>query len=204
MIDRKRIYHRILDLAVKTGHAHLASSFSIVEILCKLYESKQEGDKIILSKGHGVYALYAVLMEIGVMPYDYEVKGHPESNMPGVYCSTGSLGHGVCIAVGTAMAKKIKNSPGTVYCIVGDGETEEGSWWESWRYAAISQLNNLHFIVDNNESRFPNEYFSSNISSLENKKGWPSRIMMKDFKSWHHKIPNDLEIKELRNEIDNL
>jgi transketolase len=204
MIDRKRIYHRILDLVVKTGHAHLPSSFSIVEILCKLYENKQEGDKIILSKGHGCYAQYAILQEIGVMPENYPVKGHPDRGMPGVECSTGSLGHGLSIAFGMACGKRIKGTPGTVYCICGDGETEEGSFYEAYCYAQDQKLQNLCVIVDNNEKRFRDIGIWGVPYLLQNPKGWPSKMMMKDPAKWHHRMPNQSELEILRLEINSL
>jgi deoxyxylulose-5-phosphate synthase len=204
MIDRKRIYHRILDLAIKTGHAHLPSSFTIVEILCKLYETKGPNDKIILSKGHGCYAQYAILQEIGVMPEDYLVKGHPDNSMPGIFCSTGSLGHGLAISVGVAIAKRIKKMRGTVYCICGDGETEEGSVWEAWNIAQALNLDNLVMICDNNEGRFRQFGVWGMMQLINNRKGYPSEMMMEDPGKWHHRMPISQELETLRSEINSL
>lgn len=203
MLDRKRIYHRILDLTMKTGHAHLPSAFSVVEILCRLYDQRGPYDKIILSKGHGCYAQYAILMELGVMPEDFPVKGHPDYGMPGVECSTGSLGHGLPIALGIALAKRIKKEPGTVYCIVGDGESEEGTFWEAMNLVAEQEVGHseLYVLVDNNENRLRGEF---NVHILGHPKGYPSKLMMADPKAWHHKVPSSDEMKVLREEIDAL
>jgi transketolase N-terminal domain/subunit len=203
-IDRKTIYKRILDLVMETKHGHIPSSFSVVEILCKLYDEKKPDDKIILSKGHGCYAQYAILMELGIMPRDYPIKGHPDLGMPGIQASTGSLGHGLPIAVGMALAKRIKHDRGMVYCILGDGETEEGSVWEAWNIAWNLELKNLSVIVDNNERRFNQMGVWGLPYLLFNKKGYPSKMMMADPAAWHHKVPSEIEYKQLCEEIDAL
>jgi len=158
-----RLKEKILRMSFKAKEGHIPSAFSILDILWVLYDKilKPE-DGFILSKGHGCLALYVVLAEKGIIPkeeldtfceYDSNLGGHPDSNkVNGVLASTGSLGHGLPMAVGMAMAKKIKGEPGKVYCLVGDGECNEGTIWESAMIAVHHELSNLVCIIDNNYS----------------------------------------------------
>ena len=126
-------------------------------------DHRQEGrDRFILSKGHGSLALYAVLAEKGFFPsaefehfaeFESCLGGHPDCNkVPGVEASTGSLGHGFPMAVGMAIGLRIKNSSSHVYCLIGDGEANEGSIWEAAMLAAHHKLGNLTCILDYNHS----------------------------------------------------
>jgi len=135
---------------------------SILDIVWVLYDRvlKPE-DCFILSKGHGCLALYTVLAKKGIIEnslltnafkFDSLLGGHPDRNKVPVEASTGSLGHGLPIAVGRALARKIRKQPGRVYCLVGDGECNEGSIWEACLIASHHQLDNLTVIVDNNHS----------------------------------------------------
>ena len=117
---------------------------------------------LILSKGHASLALYAVLAEKQFFPvealdtfsrHDSMLGGHPDRNkVPGVEASTGSLGHGFPMAVGVALALRLKNNDRSVFCLVGDGECNEGSIWETCLLAAHHRLNKLCCIVDFNHS----------------------------------------------------
>ena len=149
---------------------HLGPALSVLDILLFLYEhtinhdatnpTLPNRDRIILSKGHGCLALYAVLAQQGYFPleeldnfckFDGILGGHPESTfIPGVEFSTGSLGHGMAVGVGFAMASRLKNLNFKTYVIVGDGETQEGSIWESAMHAASHSLGLLTVIVDQN------------------------------------------------------
>ena len=151
--------------------AHLASAFSIVEILYVLYlkhilkynpaNPKQEDrDLFILSKGHGSLALYVTLCEAGFFneevlkgfskPGSY-LGGEPcIPSIPGVEASTGSLGHGLSIGAGMALAKKLDKKDNKIYVLLGDGECEEGTVWEAAMFASHYNLNNLVAIIDNN------------------------------------------------------
>jgi transketolase len=154
---------QIVLAAHAAGSGHIPSAFSILDIVWTLYDKilKPE-DRFILSKGHGCLALYAVLVEKGYFPkeqlmtfakHDSILGGHPDRNkIPGVIASTGSLGHGLPMAVGVALAKKIKKQPGRVFCLVGDGEMNEGSCWEACLLAAHHKLDNLIIFVDYNYS----------------------------------------------------
>ena len=154
------------------GMAHLASSYSCLEILYALYcrgilkydvknPRLAERDRLVLSKGHAGLALYAVLCECGLMRgEELESFLAPGSHIGGEPCmrdlacveaSTGSLGHGLSMAAGMAMAQKMDAIPAKTYVIIGDGECEEGTIWEAAISAAAFGLDNLTAILDCNE-----------------------------------------------------
>ncbi len=152
---------KILDLASAAGEGHIPSSFSVLEILWTLYSSiLQPADRFILSKGHAALALYVVLAEFGEISSEMlenygkvPLLGHPERNLDlGIVATTGSLGHGCCYSVGMALAKRIKNEGGRIYCLLGDQECSEGSVYESMLIAASLNLTNLTWIIDDNNS----------------------------------------------------
>jgi len=143
---------RILQKAYEDGMGHIPSALSILDIVWELYDKVMgPDDQFILSKGHGVMALYAVLEAKGLLVWDTKLMGHPKRG-GAILASTGSLGHGLPIAVGLAMAKKIKGEHGRVFCLIGDGECNEGSIWESALVASHQKLDNLSVIVDYNHS----------------------------------------------------
>ena len=153
----------VVEAAYKAKHGHIPSALSIIEIL-KVYSDIETSDDImILSKGHGCLALYSMLCLQGHVSleevlnfgkYGYKLGGHPDKNkLDKIYASTGSLGHGLPIAVGSAMSKKIQKKNGRVFCIVGDGEINEGSIWESILIAVNNKLSNLIVIIDYNKSQ---------------------------------------------------
>lgn len=146
----KAIRIKTAHLALEHRDGHVASAFSCVELLVALYEEvMSDDDQCILSKGHGVFSLYAILQEKGFSP---TISGHPDIEPDeGIVCTTGSLGHGISLAVGKAFAKKIKNEPGMVYVIVGDGECQEGTVWESLNIIRKFIIDNLVVIVDYNK-----------------------------------------------------
>ena len=191
--DRKQQITRILQAALNAGEGHIPSALSILDILNVIYKEKiqnnqflEHPNEFILSKGHGSLALYALLEEYGFIPtgsletycdFDSILGGHPDSTLiPGVFASTGSLGHGLPIAVGLALAKKIKNATGQVLVLVGDGEINEGTTWESGIFASHHALNNLVCIVDNNQSTTR----ALNLGNLQSKfesLGWECRVV---------------------------
>lgn len=162
----------ILRCACRAQEGHIASAFSILDIVWVLYDRilrfdcRQPDwaarDRFVLSKGHASLALYAVLAKKRFFSaadldtfagHDSLLGGHPDRNkVPGVEASTGSLGHGLPMAVGIALALRIKQSERLVYCLVGDGECNEGSIWEACLLASHHQLNSLCCIVDCNRS----------------------------------------------------
>jgi len=160
----------ILRMLYTCQSGHPGGSLSVVEILMALYYNVarinpqnpawEDRDRIILSKGHAVPALYVVLADLGFFPpedlwnlrqVNSFLQGHPDKNKtPGIDACTGSLGQGVAIAGGMAMALKKKNNPSRVYAIVGDGEIQEGIVWEAAMSAAHYKLDNLTVIMDHN------------------------------------------------------
>jgi transketolase len=154
--------------AGKSGHP--GGSLSCADILTVLYfnqmninpkEAKSPSrDRFVLSKGHASPALYSTLANRGYFDkkelltfrgIDSILQGHPDmKNIPGVDMSTGSLGQGLSVANGMALASKLINNKARVYCLVGDGEIEEGQIWEAAMSAAHYNLDNLCLIIDNN------------------------------------------------------
>jgi len=135
---------------VEHGEAHLGGSFSMIEMLLALYESVlQEEDKFILSKAHASFPLCLLLREKGLHP---ELSTHLELDpVNGIHCTTGSLGHGLPIAIGMAMARKRLGQPGRIYVMISDGECQEGTTWESMLIGAKHELDNLVLLVDYNK-----------------------------------------------------
>ncbi|PKG24627.1 transketolase [Niallia nealsonii] len=155
------------------GFGHYGGSLSIVEALAVLYggvmkiDSKnpkwEERDYFILSKGHGGPSLYATLALKGFFPeavlYTLNQNGtklpsHPDRNLtPGVDMTTGSLGQGISAAVGVALSHKLSDRQNNTYCIVGDGELNEGQAWEAFQFAAHHRLHHLFVLVDDNKKQ---------------------------------------------------
>jgi len=158
----------LVEIAVKNGAGHIAPSLSSVDILTALYyrimnlspDPRWEGrDRLIFSKAHGCYALYAILSDLGFIPRGGWENFYNESCLAGcverqanqgIEAGCGSLGHGLPIAVGTAFGAKFQNKKYRTYCIVGDGEMQEGSNWEAIQFAVKHQLSNLTVIIDHN------------------------------------------------------
>tara|TARA_Y100001973_G_C5176976_1_gene322539 strand:+ start:144 stop:896 length:753 start_codon:yes stop_codon:yes gene_type:complete len=159
----KKMRKLILDAAFFAKHGHVPSALSVVEIIVAIYELKNKEDVFVLSKGHGCLAFYSHLVLSGIISEEElrsfgkksnKLGGHPDRNkLNEIYASTGSLGHGLPICVGSALARKIQNKTGTIFCVIGDGESNEGSIWEACMVAAKNKLNNLVCIVDNNNSQ---------------------------------------------------
>ncbi|MGC3972513.1 MAG: transketolase [Pirellulales bacterium] len=167
--DPRALRRRILQMSYAGASAHLGCAFSIVEILAVLYRSHlrrqaddpawPERDYLVLSKGHGVMAQYACLNEIGWLADDElqryfqdgtRLKGLSDAHVPGLEVSSGSLGHGLSVGVGLALAAKRRGTDQRVYAVVGDGEMNEGSMWEALLLANHAELSNLTVIVDAN------------------------------------------------------
>jgi len=168
----KQIRKYIFKTAYFGGTGHLASAFSIVEVLSVLYfkdilkysvddPNWEKRDKLIMSKGHASLAMYSVLTMIGYLKEEelYTfckpgscLGGEPKlGDIPGIEATTGSLGHGLSFGVGIAISNKLNNLDGKVYVILGDGECQEGSVWEAVMSAAHYKLDNLIVILDSNK-----------------------------------------------------
>lgn len=168
----KELRKKIVDIVYNAGEGHIPSAFSIIDIIAFLYEhvlkfdpknpKLEDRDYFILSKGHGCAALYVVLEKYGfITQKDLDNKskkgcilgGHPDrTKVPGAEASTGSLGHGIVTSMGIALGLRIKNKNNKVISLVGDGECNEGTIWETALVAANLKLGNLCCIVDNNGS----------------------------------------------------
>ena len=142
--------NRILEIAYKHKLSHLGSYLSAVGIIDEIYSNKNSEDIFILSSGHAALALYAVLEKYeGQNAEELFIKhgGHPHRNeKDGIYCSTGSLGLGITVAVGRALANKNRK----VHVLISDGETAEGSVWEALRFIKESNLSNIEIYVNVN------------------------------------------------------
>jgi transketolase len=107
-----------------------------------------DSDRFVLSKGHGCWVYYVILRELGFNP---TLEGHPHYEPEeGIFCTAGSMGHGLPVSMGMALARKLGNQTGKVFVLMGDGECQEGTTWESLLIAGQLKLNNLVAIVDNN------------------------------------------------------
>ncbi|WP_017582722.1 transketolase [Nocardiopsis valliformis] len=150
----------IVTMAGGPQGAHVGGSMSCVEILAVLHcEILTEGDTFVLSKGHAAPALYAVLAATGRIEREElatyaqpgsRLFGHPCQGLPGVPFPTGSLGHGLSLSVGMALAGELGETPDRHYTLLGDGELQEGSVWEAVMYAGHRRPRNLVAIVDRN------------------------------------------------------
>jgi transketolase len=158
---------KIVKACQRAQEGHIPSSLSILDLLWFIYSNliKDRGNlknRFVLSKGHAALGLFSVLDELGFLePGEFDSYGNFDSNLGGhadrnkvsfVEASTGSLGHGMPIAIGLAMGKKIRRESGDVYVLIGDGECNEGTIWESCLLGAHHNLDNLCCIIDNNNS----------------------------------------------------
>ena len=150
----------ILRLFYHSRTGHLASALSCIEMLSVLYFWKHdEKDRIILSKGHGTAALYPILAKIGEIHreelktfygYNSRLFALASHKTPGIEVSTGSLGQGICFASGLAKAYQLDEEEAKIFCILGDGEMQEGSVWEAAMFAAAQKLDNFAVFLDYN------------------------------------------------------
>lgn len=158
---------RILEVSQRVGALHIAPAFSCLEMTDAIYHGLMRrnpdgstDDTFIMSKGHGCVAQYLILEDHGVLNHgDLEayctpqgrLGAHPDYGVPGIEASTGSLGHGLGIAVGMAAADRILGDDRRIYVILGDGEMQEGSVWEAIMMAPNLKLNNLVALLDFND-----------------------------------------------------
>lgn len=161
----------VVTMAYLSKGSHVGSALSLIDILAVLYTDiinvKPEivndinRDRFILSKGHGGSAIYAILARKGFFDPEKlkdhykdgsDLSGHvSHKNLPGIEISTGSLGHGVSIAAGFALSSKIAKRDNKVFVVVGDGECNEGCFWETLLFAAQYKLDNLTIVIDKNK-----------------------------------------------------
>ena len=189
MISTREMRSDLLKMALvaKSQGAHLGGSLSLVEIMAALYggvtkfdlknPEAENRDRVILSKGHGVMAQYAALKQAGLLSEEdlltykadkTNAPAHPSMNLKmGIEFSSGSLGQGLSLGVGTALALKRKNNTSSrVYVILGDGECDEGSVWEAAMTAAHYRLDNLVAVIDRNRLQYDGD--TETVLPLEN------------------------------------
>mgnify|MGYP001610215588 FL=1 len=187
LINKSRqIKKELIRVAIKNRAGHIASSLSCADILVALYYGLMnisrdaqwaERDRLVFSKAHGCYGLYAILKDIGyIKEKDWEnfysgsfLSGCVERSVRhGLEIGCGSLGHGLPMAVGIAFGAKLQRKKYRVYCIVGDGEMQEGSNWEAVQFAVKHRLSNLTLIIDHNKLQAMD--FLENILTVKDKK----------------------------------
>lgn len=161
---------RTIDIIVEGKTGHIGGDMSVMEILTELYFEQMnispenmddpDRDKFVMSKGHSMEAYYAVLAEKGFFPIEEVIEqfskfgskyiGHPNNKLPGIEMNSGSLGHGLPVCVGMALAAKMNGQGYRTYTVMGDGELAEGSVWEGAMAASHYKLDNLCAVVDRN------------------------------------------------------
>ncbi len=159
-----------IDIIVEGKAGHIGGDMSVMEILTELYFDQMnvspenmddpDRDKFVMSKGHSMEAYYAVLAEKGFFPiqevigqfskFGSQYIGHPNNKLPGIEMNSGSLGHGLPVCVGMALAAKMNGQEYRTYTVMGDGELAEGSVWEGAMAASHYKLDNLCAVVDRN------------------------------------------------------
>lgn len=175
----------IIEMLTAAGSGHPGGSLSLIDLISTLYHYAlrhraheprwPERDRLVLSKGHGVPAQYAVMADLGYFPraqlwtlrrLGSPLQGHPcRSWLPGIEASTGSLGQGLSVAQGIALAGKLDQADWRVYCVMGDGETQEGQVWEAALSAAKFRLDNLTVLLDYNKLQI--DGFTRDVMNLE-------------------------------------
>ena len=208
-----KIRKDILMMLEKSGSGHTGGSLSLVEILVALYYYKmkhdpknpgwQGRDRLLLSKGHGCPALYAVLADCGYFPREKLwglrklgslLQGHPQRGLQGIEISSGSLGQGLSIANGMALANRMDKVNSKIYCIMGDGESNEGQIWEAAMTAGHYGLSNVCGIVDYNKLQI--DGFCCDVKGLE-----PYAEKWKSF-GWHTLEIDGHDLTALMNALD--
>ena len=165
-----RLRQHVLDIVMAGKGGHIGGDMSVIDTLVTLYfdqmnispENMDDPDRdlFVLSKGHSVEAYYAVLAEKGFFPYEQVLAefsqfgsrfiGHPNNKLPGIEINSGSLGHGLPVCIGMALAARMDGRPTRVYTVMGDGELAEGSVWEGAMAGGHYKLDNLCAVVDRN------------------------------------------------------
>ena len=218
MIEKKRLNFlkekvrslkiEVLKMCLENG-GHISSSFSTAEILVYLYYNKiinKRGNKFVISKGHGEVLYFCLLADLGYFPKswlkknyrknDCKLGGHVSSKTPGVEFSSGSLGHGLSYSAGLAYAIKKKNNFKKIFCLMGDGELNEGSVWEAAIFASKNDLSNLVGIVDYNKIG-SSDFLKNYISDKPLAEAWEELGWKVDYVNGHDFISLDKKINHI-------
>lgn len=178
----------ILKMVYNAQSGHIGGALSSTEIMTVLYhkcmktcpkwtkdKEFQNRDRFVLSKGHASSILYSVLAQLGFFPkeelmtfrvFGSRLQGHPVPICPGIDVATGSLGQGLSMACGMAIGLRLDKNPAHVFCLMGDGELQEGSVWEAFMHCAHEKLDNIIAIIDRN--RLQIDGCTENVKSLDN------------------------------------
>jgi transketolase len=164
----KRYRRRILDMSQNVSALHIGGAFSCTEIVDCIYNAfmrpgragGKSPDTFLMSKGHGCMIQYVILEDLGILskadldayctPHG-RLGTHPDYGNPGIEASTGSLGHGLSMVVGMALAERGRGTDGVIYTVLSDGEVQEGSTWEATLMASSLKLPNIVAFIDNND-----------------------------------------------------
>jgi transketolase N-terminal domain/subunit len=200
-----KLERRVIDISYKKKLSHIGSCLTAVRLIDGIFQVKGKDEPFVLSNGHAGLALYVILEKNGFGDAEelFDTHGvHPNRDVKkGIYASTGSLGHGIGIAVGMALADRSKN----VYVMISDGECAEGSVWESLRIAAELRLENLRVMIAANGygayGKVDTEWLEMRLHSL-----YPSLVQRTNLYEWpdylqglqgHYHVLSDQEYKEL-------
>lgn len=205
----KRIRIDCVKMTNRAHSGHVGSMLSMADIIAVLYDGilrvdpkdpkMEDRDRFVLSKGHAAAAVYSVLAQKGFIPEEYlaryycddgKLMGHISHKVSGVEFSTGSLGHGLPVATGMAIAGRYEKSNRRVFCLLSDGDLNEGSTWEAIMFAAQEKLSNLIMIVDYNKIQALG--FSKDIENLE-----PLDKKLEQF-GWSTKVIDGHDVEEIR------
>ena len=215
-ISRKAPKYRaeIIEMLTEAGSGHPGGSLSAIDLISTLYHYKlrhrpdepswDERDRFVLSKGHGVPAQYVVMADLGYFPREQlwtlrklgsPLQGHPCKHwLPGIDTSTGSLGQGLSIAQGMALASRLDGDKYRVYCMMGDGETQEGQVWEGAMSARKFKLDNLTVILDYNKAQI--DGYTRDVMDLE-----PLADKWKAF-GWHVIVIDGHDYRQIMDALD--
>jgi transketolase len=175
----------IIEMLAEAESGHPGGSLSVIDIVSALYHGKlrhrvedpswEDRDRLVLSKGHGVPAQYVVMADLGYFPREQlwtlrklgsPLQGHPCKHwLPGIDASTGSLGQGLSVAQGMALAARLDGSKRHIYCVMGDGETQEGQVWEAAMSMSKYKVDNVTVILDYNKGQIDGHV--SDVMDLE-------------------------------------
>jgi len=181
MLNPNNLRKHVLKMVYEKHSGHIGGSFSLAEVIAYLYSNfdltsnKKNSPRLILSKGHAVPIIYAALYELGHITNENislfreinsPLQGHPDkTKLEYMHATTGSLGQGFSIAIGHAIGLKLNNSSNPSFCIIGDGEMQEGQIWEAFMLAPKFKLNNLVLFIDHNGSQ--NDGFVKDTLDIE-------------------------------------
>jgi transketolase len=197
---------KVIEMVMAKKSGHIGGAFSMAELTSVLYENYDIGgkDKLILSKGHAVPIIYAALHELGQISdseldlfreIDSPLQGHPDKlRLPSMDATTGSLGQGLSIAIGHSLGKSLKKDDGKVFCILGDGELQEGQVWEALMHYPKTKLNNMICIIDWNKAQ--NDGYSKDFSIMYDN----LKQRVESF-GWYTKLVDGHNMDSIKNEL---